>query len=262
MQTLCLLLFILQAATPEPATNAQDEGWTGNQLLQDKQFEAAQGAYQRGLSLYQDGRSADEVYYGLQNNLGLALHGQGDFEQAQTAFSEAVHMASDPADLTRSHYNAGNNLFNNQSLDAALEQYRQALIANPSNEDARFNYEYAKRLQQQQQQQNQEDQEQNQEQNQDQNQENQEGEQQQDQDEQQDNQNQSDENQESENQDSQEQEQQQSPEQEPQEQQPQEAPLSRAEAERILKALENGEKELLREVQKVEGRPRRVTKDW
>ena len=33
-------------------------------------------------------------------------------------------------------------------------------------------------------------------------------------------------------------------------------------AERILEALENEEEKLLREVQKIEGRPRRVTKDW
>jgi len=38
--------------------------------------------------------------------------------------------------------------------------------------------------------------------------------------------------------------------------------LSRAQAERILDALESQEKQLLREVQKREARPRRVEKDW
>ena len=38
--------------------------------------------------------------------------------------------------------------------------------------------------------------------------------------------------------------------------------LSREQAERILKALEGQEKQLLREVQKREARPRRVEKDW
>ncbi|PEN13242.1 hypothetical protein CRI94_11420 [Longibacter salinarum] len=38
--------------------------------------------------------------------------------------------------------------------------------------------------------------------------------------------------------------------------------LSRAQAERILQALEGQEKQLLREVQKREARPRRVEKDW
>ncbi|HHP7238529.1 hypothetical protein [Longibacter sp.] len=40
------------------------------------------------------------------------------------------------------------------------------------------------------------------------------------------------------------------------------ARLSRAQAERILDALESQEKQLLREVQKREARPRRVEKDW
>jgi hypothetical protein len=38
--------------------------------------------------------------------------------------------------------------------------------------------------------------------------------------------------------------------------------LSREQAERILQALEGQEKQLLREVQKREARPRRVEKDW
>jgi hypothetical protein len=38
--------------------------------------------------------------------------------------------------------------------------------------------------------------------------------------------------------------------------------LSRAQAIRILQALQNEEEELLREVQKIKGRPRRVEKDW
>ncbi len=38
--------------------------------------------------------------------------------------------------------------------------------------------------------------------------------------------------------------------------------LSRAQALRILQALQNEEEQLLREVQKVKGRPRRVEKDW
>ena len=48
---------------------------------------------------------------------------------------------------------------------------------------------------------------------------------------------------------------------------PSEAPvnpdrLSEQEAERILQALANEEEQLLREVQKIKGRPRRVEKDW
>ena len=38
--------------------------------------------------------------------------------------------------------------------------------------------------------------------------------------------------------------------------------LSKEQAERILQALENEEEKLLREVQKIKGRPRRVEKDW
>ena len=236
MAVLSLLLVIFQVS-PGTDTSAAGHGWQGNLYLQNHQLEEAQGAYERGLDLYQEGGSAGDIYYGLLNNLGLALHGQGDFKSAQAAFRDAVSSAPVATDETRSLYNAGNNAFATQALDAALEHYRSALLADPQNEDARFNYEYVKRLQQGQNNEQEQDNEQQQEQG------DQSNEQQQEQ-------------------EDQSSEQQQEQEEQGEEQQPQEAPMSRAEAERILQALENEERQLLREVQKAEGRPRRVTRDW
>ncbi len=237
MQVLTVVLVLFQVA---PDTSAQAQGWQGNLYLQNNQHQEAQAAYEQGLDVYRDGRTRDRIYYGLQNNLGLALHGQGAHEQAQAAFggaAEVAEAAQRAEDASWARYNAGNSSFGAQANDTALEFYRQALLSNPQNEDARFNYEYVKRLQPPEQEQEQEPQDQEQQQDQGE----QEQEQQQDQ--------------------GQEQEQEQQ-EEEQQQDQPQDAPMSRAEAERILQALENEEKELMREMQEPKGRPRRVTKDW
>ena len=253
MEILSLFLVMVQAV---PDSSAQGHGWQGNQYLQENLLQQAQKSYEQGLTQYQDGRSPDGIYYGLQNNLGIALHGQGDLDGAEQAFNEAVSTASGPPDLTRSLYNAGNSAFSAQANERALEHYRRALLADPQNEDARFNYEYVKRLQQQQ-----EEEQQNQEQgDQGQDQQNQEQESQGEQN--QNEQSQDEQNQQNQEQQSQDQQQEQQQEPSPDEEQPRQTPMSRAEAERILQALENEEKELLREVQKAEGRPRRVTKDW
>ncbi|NND71846.1 MAG: hypothetical protein HKN43_09715 [Rhodothermales bacterium] len=61
---------------------------------------------------------------------------------------------------------------------------------------------------------------------------------------------------------SEENEEQQQPESSNQEMPPDPDQLSKEQAERILQALENEEAKLLREVQKIKGRPRRVEKDW
>ena len=253
MAVLTFLLVMFQAS---PDSTAEGLGWQGNVYLQNNQLPEAQSAYERGLGAYADGRSLDPVYHGLQNNLGLALHGQGAYEEAQQAFGAALASAEGAEDITRATYNAGNSAFGAQALDDALARYREALLADPTNQDARFNYEFVKRQQQQQQQQDPSgDDEEQQEQQDQQQQDQQDGEP-----DDQENQEQQEEEGEQQNQDEQSQPNQ--GEEEEQQAEPDPTPLSRDEAERILQALENEEKELLREVQKMEGRPRRVTKDW
>lgn len=261
--TLATVLSILLASIQIiPIGNAKKYGRNGNDSLKQGQYEGAASAYQEGLSSYGSAQEVDETYYGLQNNLGLALHQNGDFEGAQNAFTEALAYA--PYDQARSTpaYNAGNNAFRDQQLEQALEHYREALLADPKNEDARYNFEFVSRqLQEQQDQQQSEgdDQEQQEEQDQQQDQNDQTNENDQEQDENQAEQEENDQEQDEQPQQEQQDEQQ---EQNPQQEQQREAPLTREQAERILEALENEEEELLREVQKMEGRPRRVAKDW
>lgn len=221
-------------------------GRRGNAHFRAERYAEAAEAYREGISSL-DTREPGHVASGLLNNLGAALYRQDDFQGALDAFASAFGMSAAPADAARAAYNAGNAAFRNQAPEDALSYYRRALLRNPSDEDARFNYEFVKRqLDEQQQQQQQQDQE-------NQDQENQDQQQQQDQ-----------ENQDQENQDQQQQDQQDQQQQDqPQQQEPQDPEeLSREEAERMLEALQNDEEQLLRQVQKMKARPRRVEKDW
>ncbi len=234
--------------------DGKKKGRKGNVHYTQEQYEEAVTAYRNGISSVQES-GPGQVYSGLLNNLGAALYRSGNAEQAGIAFSSAARMAMRPEDMVRASYNAGNAAATNQELEAALEHYRRALLNDPSNSDAKFNYEFVKRQMEEQEQQEQ-DQE-NQDQDQDQNEENQ--------DEQQDqNQENQDEQQENQNQENESESQDQNQEQQEQNQQEREDPtkLSEEEAERILQALENEEEQLLRQVQKMKSRPRRVEKDW
>lgn len=153
-----------------------------------------------------------------------------------------------------------------EGLEDALEHYKQSMLADPANEDAKFNYEYVKRKLDEQQQ-NQDQQQQEDQNNQDQqNNENQENQDQQDQQQNQDQEQQDQQQQDQQNQDQQQQEQEQQDQQQQEQQQQQPPPdpnkLSKEEAERILQALQNEEEELLREVMKSQARPKKVEKDW
>ena len=213
------LLLILALLSVIPGGDKRS-GRKGNRLYHDERYEEAAAAYREGLSRM-DAGSRGPVAAGLLNNLGAALYRQGDFEGARTAFESSAGSADAGEAFGRGAYNAGNAAFRLQAPEEALALYRRALLRNPGDESARYNYEFVKRQLEEQQQQQQDQQQQDQ--------------QQQDQ-------------------------QQQDQEQREQEQQPDE--LSRQEAERMLQALENDEQQLLRQVQKMKARPRRVEKDW
>ena len=237
--------------------DGKKKGRQGNAQYAQEQYADAAATYRDGIkSVQEDGPGA--VHSGLLNNLGAALYRGGDAEQAGIAFSSAARMATSPDDLVRASYNAGNAAFDTEQLDQSLEHYRRALLSDPSNSDAKFNYEFVKRKleeQQEQQQDQQQENEDNEEQNQD---------EQQNQDGEQDDQQQDEQQQDQQQQNSDDESQQDQQEQREQDQQEKEDPtqLSEEEAQRILQALENEEEQLLRQVQKMKTRPRRVEKDW
>lgn len=243
--TLLILIAFLLAGPGDD----KKKGRQGNTLYAQEQYEEAAAMYREGIVTAQEG-GPGAVHSGLLNNLGAALYRSGDAEQAGIAFASAASMALAPDDLVRASYNAGNAAFQTEQLEASLEHFRRALLTDPTNADAKFNYEFVKRrLDEQQQQDHQQDQ-------QDQENQDQENQDQQDQDGEQNEENQDQQDQQDQG-DQQEQDQQ-------QQQQEREDPtqLSEEEAQRILQALENEEEQLLRQVQKMKSRPRRVEKDW
>jgi len=230
--------------------DGKKKGRKGNAYYENEQYAEAVEEFRLGISALQES-GPGPVHAGLLNNLGASLYRSGNMEEASRAFSSAVQMASTESELARASYNAGNASASSKQLEAALGHYRQALLSDPSNQDAKFNYEFVKRkLEEEQQQQ---DQKQDQDQNKENEQENQD-------------QQKSDQEQENQDQQQQDQEQQQQPsedqEQKQQQEQPDPTKLSQEEAQRILEALENEEEQLLRQVQKMKTRPRRVEKDW
>ncbi|MEX2601165.1 MAG: tetratricopeptide repeat protein [Balneolaceae bacterium] len=205
------------------------------------------GEYERAAELYQQAIQADPENARLYFNLGNTLARLGHKEEAAEAFETFKSLSDDPAQHAMADYNSGNLYSESEEFEAAVRHYRNALINNPDDPDAIHNYELAMRQLQQQQQEEQQqqdqggDEEQDQDQNQDQEQ-NQDGEQDQQQD--------------------------QNPGQQPEpgadEQEPQQpqAEMNLEEAESILDALEQQERELLRTREKESAEPDRNENDW
>ncbi|MFC1544674.1 tetratricopeptide repeat protein [Gemmatimonadota bacterium] len=220
--------------------------------------------YERALQLYQEAQARNPDSDTLTYNLGNTLYKLGRYQDAAGQFGRILEKDS-VAIAPQAIYNMGNSLFkmgqetqNQEFLNNALDAFKHSIIRDPSNEDSKYNYELTRRLiQQQEQQQNQDKQDKDKDQDQDQNKDqNQEGKDQQ-QDEQQQEQ--------KDQQDKQEQQSQQQPAQQQQqeEQQPKPGEMSEQEAEKILQALIQMEKEA-REQQDKKKQPATGAKgpDW
>lgn len=236
-----------------------------NDLYNQGTYDQAADAY-RGLLQRQpvDQDKPNQTLPKLWFNLGNSLAQLGDTEQAiesYDAFKESGStQAFDPLELSKADYNKGT-LLAQEDPEAAIDALKQALKANPQDSDAKHNLEML--LQQQQEQQNQQQNDQNQEQDQNQDSQNQDQNPDQEQDQQNQNQDQNQDSQDDQNGQNQDPNQQNQP---PPQQQPQqgEAPsMQPREAEALLDALEQKEKDLLREMKKeAKEEQQRKAKDW
>ncbi|MBN2261593.1 MAG: tetratricopeptide repeat protein, partial [Prolixibacteraceae bacterium] len=108
-------------------------------------------------------------------NIGNSLFKQNKMAEAASQFEQALQLASSNEEKAKVHFNYGNAMLGQQKLDESIEAYKNALRNNPSDMEAKYNLEFARKMkeqqqQQQQQQQQNQDQDQNQDQNQDKNQ--------------------------------------------------------------------------------------------
>jgi len=200
----------------------------GNHEYNDKKYGESEVNYRKALEKKSDSRKAEY-------NLSNSLYKQEKFEAAATKYNGLTQQEKDRNALSRYYYNLGNSLIKANKLNESIEAYKNALRNNPSDEDAKHNLQYAMRMKNRQQQQ----------------QDNKDKQDKQDQKDQKDQQNQ--------------QEQQNQQQQRDQQQaQQQKGQISKEDAERLLDALENDEKEVLQKVKEKQNQVKKVPveKDW
>jgi Ca-activated chloride channel homolog len=224
----------------------------GNRQYDQEKYKEAEIDY---LKSVQSRQASHKGFY----NLGDAWYMQKNYIQASVAFDTLRTFKMDDETRSKSYYNLGNSLLKasidsaqlaQKFLPASVEAYKQSLRLEPDDADAKYNLAYAQKLldksqqQQQQQQQKNQDKQDKQDQKQDQQQQDQQKEQQQEQ--------QKDQAQQDQNKDQ-------------QQQQAQPQQISKEDAERILEALKNDEKETLEKLKEAKIQTIRVVKsdkDW
>ena len=225
----------------------------GNKFYADSLYEKAEIEYRKALELNPE--SVDAMY-----NLGNALfyqipQSQEKGQEAMKQYTTAAKLETDKSRLAQIYHNLGTLMYMAQQYPQSVEAYKESMRNNPSDNETRYNLAKAIHMLKQQQQ-NQENKEQNQEQQQQQKQE-----QQQQQEEQQ---NKEQEQQQNQQQDNQQQEQQEEQQQQQQQQQQAEEQISKENAEQILNALMQDEKEIQEKQKKMmqQQRGKTLEKDW
>ncbi|MBP8976377.1 MAG: VWA domain-containing protein [Bacteroidetes bacterium] len=219
-----LLIFVYTASGQTVRSHVKE----GNRAYKEKRYIDAEVAYKKALE--KDPKSSAALY-----DAGNAYYKEQRYDEALQHYAQAEQLMTSNDQRADAWYNIGNTLYQGNKYQEAVKAYQQSLRYRPGDQDALYNLQMAleKLKQQKNDQQNKQQQKQQNQQQQNKNQQNQ--------------------------QQNQQQKQQQQP---PPPQLSQKQQMPKEEAERILEAIKNNEKEIQKNLRKREGARVRVEKDW
>lgn len=127
----------------------------GNRQFEDGEFKEAVVDYQK--ALLRDSTSFPASY-----NLANALYRLGNFQEARAVLDTVASSAPESGHAADYYFNLGNTAVAMEDYQAAVDAYRNSLLLNPGDMDAKENYIYARKMLEDQQNQNQNQDDQNQ----------------------------------------------------------------------------------------------------
>jgi len=248
---LLLLVFILSYGQHERKVIRE-----GVRAYEDGAFDQAEVQFRKAENINHESFEAEF-------NTGAALYGQEKYEETVKKYESLLDQTEDVEKSAKIWHNIGNSLLEAEQYGPSIEAYKNSLRRNPADEDSRYNLAYAKQKLQEQ-----EKQQQNQDKNQD----------KKDQDKNQDKKDQDKKDQDKKDQDKKDQDKkdqdknqdkdqdknQDQQDQQDQEQQPQPREISKEDAERMLNAIQQQEKDVKEKVDKKKAAAAKVKteKDW
>ena len=236
--TVFLIVILSASAAAQTVRSHISEG---NHVYDKNKYTDAEVEYKKALEKNPKSNEA-------QFDLGNSYYKQQRFDEAMREYGNASTLMKSPEERAAAYYNAGNSLYQSQKYQEAVDAYKRSLRLNPNDNDTRYNLQMARaKLTQQQQKQPNKDQKQ-------------------DQNKEQQKQNQKQNRQQNQQQDQKQNQQQQKQEEAKQDQTRQQIQkknqMPKQEADRILDAMRNNEKDVQKKLRKREAVHVKVEKDW
>ena len=133
-----LIVFLASAGAVYAQPDRRDVR-KGNRDFRKEEWKSAEIDYRK--ALVKDSSSLAANY-----NLANTLYKMGDVEQAAKVYGSLKDSAPESEIAADWHYNRGNAASVLKDWQAAADAYRQALLLNPSDMDAKENYIYAREM--------------------------------------------------------------------------------------------------------------------
>jgi tetratricopeptide (TPR) repeat protein len=108
----------------------------GNKAYDRKDYTAAEKSYREALTKHKND-------YNANFNLGDALYQQKKYQEAVNQYQQAQAIGKGKNNLEETAYNTGNALLKANKIDESIEAYKKALKANPDDLNAKYNLSYA-----------------------------------------------------------------------------------------------------------------------
>lgn len=117
----------------------------GNREYEKSKFSESEISYRKAID--KNKQSPDAVF-----NIGDALYKQNKFEDAGKQFIENTNLNDDKVKKSAGMYNLGNSLLKANKVEESIEAYKNSLKLRPDNMEAKYNLAYAQDLLKQQEQ--------------------------------------------------------------------------------------------------------------
>jgi len=143
----CIMVFSTNSYAASKIKSVKD----GNALYNE-------GNYEGSIEKYSEALEKDPNSDIINFNAGTALYKNGDYADAVNNLKKSL-LTEDENLKAKAHYNLGNVLYKNgiskgeanidiavQSLEQALGEYEKALMIDQDDEDAKYNYEFVKKV--------------------------------------------------------------------------------------------------------------------
>lgn len=141
---IAILLFFIFSNNISFSQNVKKEIIKGNQAYQKKNYDGAENAYRDALKVAPDNATANY-------NLGNTMYRKDNTDEAIQSYDNTIQNSGDSVIKEKASYNKGVAYQKEKKLQECISAYENALMMDPTDEDARQNLQRAlKQLQQQQ----------------------------------------------------------------------------------------------------------------